>query len=66
MRSQGMSLARESKDDCPVCGARIRLAEVEPHPIRAGLAILGFHCETCGPVKSLVVVSQMKNQRRLC
>lgn len=66
MRLHDVSFKPESKDACPVCGAGIRLAEVEPHPIRAGLEILGFNCEACGPVKSLVVIRQMKNQRRLC
>ena len=59
-------LALEAQDACPVCGANIKLAEVEPHPIRVGLEILGFHCEACGPVKSLVVMCQMKNRSRLC
>ena len=66
MRAQNMSLALEAQDACPVCGAIIKLAEVQPHPIRIGLEILGFHCEACGPVKSLVVARRMNSKTPLC
>jgi hypothetical protein len=67
MRLQNISRAPQSNDACPVCGAGIRLAEIEPHPARAELEILGFHCDACGPVKSLVVVCQVqRTKRRLC
>lgn len=55
----------DTQDCCPVCGNRIALAEVLPHPERSGLEIQGFNCRKCGPVKSLVVRSQRQNSR-LC
>jgi len=55
----------ESQNLCPVCGAKIALAEVTPHPKRRELEIQGFVCKTCGPVKSMVVRSRLKNER-LC
>ncbi len=55
----------ETHERCPVCGAGIALAEVMPHPVLMGLEIHGFICESCGPVKSLVVRNRQQNSR-LC
>jgi C4-type Zn-finger protein len=43
------------KDPCPICGASITLAEIEPHPLQCNFEIHGYLCDRCGPVKSLVV-----------
>lgn len=53
MRFQDIRL--QAKDACPVCGADIRLTEVEPHPFRNDWVVYGYSCEKCGPIKSLVV-----------
>jgi hypothetical protein len=47
--------AAKPSDPCPVCGAEITLAEIEPHPLHAKFEIHGYLCDLCGPVKSLVV-----------
>ena len=65
MRLQDVSLGLETKNACPICSARISLSEVEPHPSRHGLAIHGYICEFCGPVKSLVVVCPVEEEPRL-
>jgi len=66
MRSQhmsfDMSLALDATDACPICSARIRLTEVEPHPNRHGLEIHGYSCESCGPVKFLVVMHRIEEE----
>lgn len=59
------SLRIETQDACPVCGAGIALAEVEPHPKHFGLEIHGFICVDCGPVKSMVVKSRLLKEQ-LC
>ena len=65
MRSQEMSLGHSTEDACPICGARLRLTEIAPHPNRNGLEIHGYSCEFCGPVKSLVVMRRAKGHRPL-
>jgi DNA-directed RNA polymerase subunit RPC12/RpoP len=47
---------RTERNLCPVCGAKITLDVVEPHPADDRLEIQGYLCSTCGPVKSLVVL----------
>ena len=49
---------RNSADNdhaCQICGAKLKISEVEPHPGRGEWEIHGFSCRNCGPVKSLVV-----------
>src|SRR4029077_18399941 len=57
MRFQVASLLLKSAGNpCPVCGAETALSEIEPHPLHAKFEIHGFLCDTCGPIKSLVVL----------
>jgi hypothetical protein len=65
MRLQDISFGLETRDACPICNARIRLAEVEPHPCRDGFEIHGYSCQFCGPVKSLVVMSSVEEEPTL-
>ena len=62
MRSQNMSLAPYTKDACPICGAALKLTEIEPHPSHNELEIHGYSCECCGPVKSLVVIHPVEEE----
>ena len=43
---------------CPICGAEITLAEIEPHLLHAKFEIHGYLCGRCGPIKSLVVTGR--------
>jgi hypothetical protein len=52
---QDASLKVKPRNPCPVCGAETTLAEIEPHPLHVNLEILGYSCDRCGPIKSLVV-----------
>jgi hypothetical protein len=57
MRSHIASLLLKSAGNpCPVCGAETALTEIEPHPLHAKFEIHGYFCDTCGPIKSLVVL----------
>jgi hypothetical protein len=57
MRLQVASLLLKSAGNpCPVCGAETTLTEIEPHPLHAKFEIHGYLCDTCGPIKSLVVL----------
>jgi hypothetical protein len=42
-------------DACPRCGKAITLEGREPHPTRPDIELRNFRCETCGPVKTVVV-----------
>ena len=55
MRIQDAALELKPRNPCPVCGVETALAEVEPHPLHVDFEIHGYHCEQCGPIKSLVV-----------
>jgi hypothetical protein len=55
MHFQDGSFGAPPKDPCPICGASIRLTEVEPHPNRDDWELNGYSCENCGPVKSVAV-----------
>jgi hypothetical protein len=55
MRIHGAALELKPRNPCPVCGVETALAEVEPHPLHVDFEIHGYHCEQCGPIKSLVV-----------
>lgn len=50
-----LSKATEPKDSCQICGAELKIVEIEPHPKHGEWEIHGFSCGNCGPVKSLVV-----------
>lgn len=52
---QNCSNFTEKENACQICGAKLRISEVEPHPERGEWEIQGFSCRNCGPVKSLVV-----------
>jgi hypothetical protein len=56
MRIQHLRSRRTERNLCPVCGSKITLDVVEPHPADDRLEIQGYLCGTCGPVKSLVVL----------
>ena len=56
MRFQDASLMLKPRNPCPVCGAETALTEIEPHPLHAKFEIHGYLCDTCGPIKSLVVL----------
>ena len=56
MRIQDAALELKPRNPCPVCGVETALAEVEPHPLHVDFEIHGYHCEQCGPIKSLVVL----------
>ena len=43
-------------DGCAVCGGRITLAQIEPHPTLDGREIHSYTCKKCGPVKTKIVV----------
>jgi hypothetical protein len=45
----------ENDHACQICGAKLKISEVEPHPKQGEWEIHGFSCRNCGPVKSLVV-----------
>jgi hypothetical protein len=49
-------LLKSAGDPCPVCGAETALTEIEPHPLHAKFEIHGYLCDSCGPIKSLVVL----------
>jgi hypothetical protein len=49
-------LLKSAGNPCPVCGAETALTEIEPHPLHAKFEIHGYLCDTCGPIKSLVVL----------
>jgi hypothetical protein len=70
MRFQVASLLLKSPGNpCPVCGDETALTEIEPHPLHAKFEIHGYLCDTCGPVRSLVVLRlprlQSKDSREL-
>ena len=48
-------LALKALNPCPACDAETALAEIEPHPLYINFEIHGYVCDSCGPVKSLVV-----------
>ena len=62
-------LLKSAGNPCPVCGAETALTEIEPHPLHAKFEIHGYLCDTCGPIKSLVVLRlprlQSKDSREL-
>jgi hypothetical protein len=49
-------LLKSAGNPCPVCGSETALTEIEPHPLHAEFEIHGYLCDTCGPIKSLVVL----------
>ena len=49
-------LLKSAGNPCPVCGAETALTEIEAHPLHAKFEIHGYLCDTCGPIKSLVVL----------
>lgn len=55
MHHHALSKAAGLKDCCQICGADLRIVEIEPHPQHGEWEIHGFSCGNCGPVKSLVV-----------
>ena len=52
---QTLENASTTKEVCQICGTKLKILEIEPHPRRVEWEIHGFCCENCGPVKSLVV-----------
>jgi C4-type Zn-finger protein len=52
---QHMSTGVEPRDACPICSARIKLVEVEPHPNHNELEIHSYGCASCGPIMSVIV-----------
>lgn len=55
--------AAESNDSCQICGAALKIVEIEPHPKCGEWEIHGFSCGNCGPVKSMVVRRLFKPRR---
>jgi hypothetical protein len=50
-----MSLTLFIDDTCPRCRKSVKVAEVDLHPSRPGLAVYNYHCIDCGPVRAKVV-----------
>jgi len=63
MHLHHLSKTSDSNDSCQICGAALRIVEIEPHPKRGEWEIHGFSCGNCGPVKSLVVRRLFKPSR---
>lgn len=55
MYLQNCANSGEKDHACQLCGAKLKISEVEPHPKRGEWEIHGFSCRNCGPVKSMVV-----------
>ena len=60
-----MFIDLQTPDVCQICGARIKLMEIELHPDRSGLEIHGYSCAFCGPVMSLVVTCSVEEEPKL-
>jgi hypothetical protein len=62
---QNMYKDVQTSDGCPICGARIKHMETEPHPDRSRLEIHGYSCTFCGPVMFLVVRCSVEQEPEL-
>jgi len=62
MRVQLQRSVPEPLNPCPVCGAETALAEIAPHPLHVDFEIHGYLCDSCGPIKSLVVPRPWKTE----